>query len=106
MVPGAYGTGLQWVFSCVLMAFGLYGALCNWGVIVHNWLAERRGWRQVSMILFIPGLAGVVGMLACPNNVVPHFAWVPLLLDPTFPMAIALKVIEAKRRLGERNDAS
>lgn len=84
---------LRWALATPLLAFALLGSLGNWATMVHNLLAARRGWRSSSHVLFLPGVAGLLGMLVCPIGGVQHYAWIALLLDPTIAVAnVALLV--------------
>ena len=89
---------LWWAASGGLMSLALFGIVINWAALVHNLLAVKRGWRHCSSVHFLPGAAGLLGMLACPIAAIRYYAWVPLLLDLTIPMEVLLPVVEQLRR--------
>ena len=75
-------TTLTWALTII---FGALSLLLIVGNPVAGVMARRRG-KNYSFAPFLGGILGVLSLLFCPIHGVCCFAWVPLILDLSFPM--------------------
>ena len=73
------------VARVLFVVFGAMSALIIVGNPVTAFIARIRK-KSYSWVPFIGGFFGAISMLVCPIHAVRYFAWVPLMLDLTFPM--------------------
>jgi len=73
---------LTWILAGVL---GILSLLLIVGNPVAGFIAARHK-KNYSFVPFLGGVFGVLSLLFCPIHGSRYFAWVPLILDLTFPM--------------------
>ncbi len=80
------------IISGLLFVFFLWGAGFNARCLLRS---RREGphppdEHHPSMLVFLPGLVGVVAMRVSPYVLAHRYAWLPLLMDPGCALAIGL----------------
>lgn len=77
---------LQKVLFLILLAFFLWGSLCNVAVLcmvfVVKVLKKRQPKRVPSLIPIVSGAVGVAAFCVSPYPILRHYAWLPILIDP------------------------
>ncbi len=81
-LTAAFSPTIAWVLVVVLGALSL---LLIVGNPIAGLMARRRNERY-SCVPFFGGIFGLSALLICPVHVIRYFAWIPLILDITFPM--------------------
>lgn len=83
------------------LLFGSFLLLAAAWVITVNWILFYRGWirrqKTSSIIPFVGGVLGVLGMITMPQTGLHWFAWLPLILDwGSVPAVIAAVVMQRR----------
>lgn len=81
-LAGLLPTAVAWILVAVL---GTLSLLLIIGNPIVGFLAQRRK-ENYSWVPFLGGILGAFSLLLCPVHGVRWFAWIPLILDLTFPM--------------------
>ena len=85
---------ILWIISVVLIALSLLGISGNLWIAIRWYLFKKRA----SMIPFVGGLVGMIGLLLSPMGGVRHFWWVPLVVDlGCGPMLLAIAFEQIKK---------
>ena len=92
---------LAWALAAIL---GLPSLLLIVGNPIAGFIARRHK-KNYSFVPFLGGILGILSLLFCPVHAVRYFAWIPLILDFTFPMFFyAVFIMGAFRADASRND--
>jgi len=67
-----------WLISGILLGFFAFMFWTNWRIFFHNYIKKDS---HTSVIPFLGGLSGTIGLLIAPVNGIAVFWWIPLLLD-------------------------
>jgi hypothetical protein len=94
----------MWTLTLIL---GVPSALLiplNWLSFVGWLIAVRRGHKGGHSFAppFLCGIAGAVACLVCPWPGVWRWAWLPLVLDPSIALLLAVSVLHVVARLTGR----
>lgn len=90
---------------CVILGAGflLFLLVCNWltfiGFVRHRRRHPESKRGHSFAPPFLAGLVGMVGCLLYPARWVQRLAWVPLVLDPSILLLVAILVMSFCRRL-------
>ena len=85
-----------WTISVLLLAFSLWAIVGNLWITFGGLVKKRKKFE--SLIPFVGGLIGMVGVLLLPVSGVRHFWWVPLLVDLGCGPLLAAVVVEQIRK--------
>ena len=91
---------LAWILTAV---FGTLSSLLILGNPIAGLIAQRRK-KNYSFVPFFGGVFGVLSLLFCPIHGARYFAWVPLILDLTFPMFLYSVFVLGAFRTHPKND--
>ena len=91
---------VAWIVAVVLAAMSL---LLIVGNPVAGLIAQRRK-KNYSFVPFFGGVFGALSLLFCPIHGARYFAWVPLILDLTFPMFLYAVFVLGAFRTHPKND--
>jgi hypothetical protein len=95
--------GLWWAVTLTLGVPAGLLALGNWLIVVGAAVEAARQGRSKTFsfgLPFVAGLAGAVACLACPLPGLWHWAWLPLLLDPSIALLVLACVMHGVARAG------
>jgi TRAP-type C4-dicarboxylate transport system permease small subunit len=86
------------VAGSALLFLGGWGIMAN---AVCSWAARRGKWKG-TLIPFVGGIFGCLGLLAVPWKSVRLYWWVPLVADVGgVPMAVAVLIDAVRRKTGK-----
>jgi len=92
--------GLLWFVGSLLLAVAVVCIAGNLSILLGHLLRGKHN----SMVPFIGGLAGVIGMLVVPITVFRRWSWIPVILDiGTLPIAVAFAFVFMRRRKNVRS---
>jgi hypothetical protein len=86
----------SWIVSLVLLGSWILVVSLNLWITFGGLLRKREKFH--SLIPFVGGLIGMVGVLFLPVSGVRHFWWVPLLLDLGCGPMLAAVVVDQIRK--------
>jgi len=91
---------LLWAVTLMLGVPSALLILLNWLSFIGYVVAVRRGHKGSHSFAppFLCGVAGVIACLVCPRAGVWHWAWVPLILDPSIALLLASSVLHVMAR--------
>jgi hypothetical protein len=89
--------GLLWFAGSLLLAFALLCATCNLRILVAYFVRQKEN----SMVPFIGGLSGTLGMLLVPVSRLRRWCWLPLILD-VGNLPIAFELLRTFLRSGKQ----
>src|SRR5262245_46858368 len=94
----------RWVLAVSLGLFGCWIIILNF-VIVYRWYARRE---HHSFVPLVGGFLAFFAMGACPLPQVQRFAWIPLLIDAGYVLAVltfgVAGLVLRKSSRGKRSD--
>jgi hypothetical protein len=85
---------LRWIGGGALVGVGALAIVANWSLIIGVLVTRRSG---VSMIPFVGGLFGMLGLLVLPANGTAWWAWIALVLDPTCVPGVVSHLVHVGR---------
>lgn len=81
-------------FSVIFLFFGLYAILVN---IVCCWGAYQGNWHG-TLVPFLGGVLGCLGILTSPWESLHPYCWLPLILDPGCGLMVVAIIWEKHKR--------
>lgn len=93
----------RWIISAILIGLALLATSGNLWIAVQWYLFKKRA----SMIPFVGGLAGMIGLLLLPVSKAHRFWWAPLLLDlgcGLMLVGVAIEQIKKMIRRGRNSE--
>jgi len=87
-----------WIIATILIALSLWIVVGNLWITFGGLFIKRKKWE--SLLPFVGGVVGAVGLLVLPVSHARHFWWVPLVIDlGCGPMLVAVLIDQVKKRL-------
>jgi hypothetical protein len=87
-----------WIIAVVLLALSLWILLGNLWITFGGFFFKKK--KPESLLPFVGGIVGAVGLLLLPISQTRHFWWVPLVIDlGCGPMLIAVLIDQVKKKL-------
>lgn len=87
---------ILWILGVVSLA------LCLWSVLGNLWIVFAGVFlnKKESLLPFVGGIAGAIGLLLMPVNHLRRFWWVPLVIDlGCGPMLVAVLIDQVRKKL-------
>ena len=69
---------MLWSISVILLAVSISAIVANYSISIRWYLFKKRA----SLIPFIGGILGTVGIVCLPVVSIRRFWWIPLVADP------------------------
>jgi len=89
---------LRWLIAGILILISVYAVVGN-ALIAINWWSSKK---RATMIPFIGGVAGLIGVLLLPIPRARDFWWLPPIVDLGCVLLMLAAALERLRRLTDR----
>lgn len=87
---------ILWIIAVVLLALSLWAVLGNLWIAFAGFFLKKRE----SLLPFVGGIAGTIGLWLLPMSQTRHFWWVPLVIDlGCGPMLVAVLIDQVKKKI-------